>query len=768
VRRLAALVAASALLAGLFVAAPALVTTTPASAVTGGQFDAGNIIDDEIFFDASTMNDDQIQAFLDGKVARCTSGYTCLEDYRQDTWTRGADPMCAQYDGAANERASTIIGKVARACGVNPQVLVVLLQKEQGLVTRTNPGTYQYRSATGYGCPDTAPCDSEFYGFFNQVYKAAWAFKRYGMPRGTGPGTAWSTVYSRYAAGTTAAVLFHPNSACGTSQVTIANKATAALYFYTPYQPNAAAIAAGYGTGDSCSSYGNRNFSNYFSDWFGPTHGTTLVSAGSGTYLLSAGGKYSVSDVSPFGALGRVQNVSSQLVDAYADLGAASAAVLDTTTGEVSLVAGGARYRFTTCDQVAQWGFSCGSLTRLSTWQVKQFANGGDLGTVVMSPSSANVYLVEGANRYGVATWDSLVRLTGQRDPRIQTVPTVVLRNLTEGKTLVAPGTLAKSPSSDQVFLVDGRNAKLHVSSFDVTVDLGAGMDVATVDQAVLDGYATSGTLSTPAVRCGETQYLGGGGALWPTSGATWGNGRVQLDPSTCAAWPKRAEAVGATTFVTVGQSPVTYAVVDGVRRPVADWTALMAITGDVVPTIVSRVAPSTVSALPVGSTLLGPGTLVKTSGDSRVWFVDGAGSRSWLSTFSAASAIGAGTAVSTVSGADLAAYPDSGQRLTTALVRCDGVPHVGLGGVLRDASQVALGLASLDVSGATCTSLGVGGSAGSTVFVKAASSSRVFLVDGGTKRPVADWNRFVALGGTSITVWGDDLVAALPNGANA
>ncbi len=55
------------------------------------------------------------------------------------------------------------------------------------------------------------------------------------------------------------------------SNVNIVNLATAALYDYTPYQPNAAALAAGYGTGDSCSSYGNRNFYLYFNDWFGTT-----------------------------------------------------------------------------------------------------------------------------------------------------------------------------------------------------------------------------------------------------------------------------------------------------------------------------------------------------------------------------------------------------------------------------------------------------------------------------------------------------------------
>src|SRR5690606_12807423 len=61
------------------------------------------------------------------------------------------------------------------------------------------------------------------------------------------------------------------NSACGRGPVYVENIATAALYYYTPYQPNAAALRAGFGEGDGCSSYGNRNFYNYFTDWFGST-----------------------------------------------------------------------------------------------------------------------------------------------------------------------------------------------------------------------------------------------------------------------------------------------------------------------------------------------------------------------------------------------------------------------------------------------------------------------------------------------------------------
>jgi hypothetical protein len=256
----------------LGIVAPATLTPTPvAVAATGADFNPGLIISDQVFFFKDSMAASSIQAFLNSKVGSCSAGYTCLKDYRESTRDIAADPMCRQYTGKPNQLASEIIYDVAQSCGVNPQVLLVLLQKEQSLITSTAPGTNKYRSATGYGCPDTAACDAQFYGFFNQVYKAAWAFQRYGMPAGTGPGTPYTTRYTWYPVGTPTAVLYNPNSGCGTQAVTIQNRATAALYYYTPYVPNAAALSNFTGTGDGCSSYGNRNFFRFFTEWFGST-----------------------------------------------------------------------------------------------------------------------------------------------------------------------------------------------------------------------------------------------------------------------------------------------------------------------------------------------------------------------------------------------------------------------------------------------------------------------------------------------------------------
>jgi len=246
----------------------------PAYAADDSEFNAGDIVDDGLFWDGNAMSADQIQSFLNSKEPSCQAGYTCLKSYVQTTYTIPATPMCSQYNGAANESAAQIIAKVAESCGVSPKVILVTLQKEEGLITSTAPTAGAYQSAMGAGCPDTSACDTNYYGFFNQVHYGSYLLRRYTDPAGTGPGTAYPTQFNlRYPVGQTTAILKNPNAACGTIPVDVQDEATHSLYVYTPYTPDQAALNAGYGLGDSCSSYGNRNFYNYFVDWFGTVRG---------------------------------------------------------------------------------------------------------------------------------------------------------------------------------------------------------------------------------------------------------------------------------------------------------------------------------------------------------------------------------------------------------------------------------------------------------------------------------------------------------------
>jgi hypothetical protein len=220
------------------------------------EFDPGHIVSDDAFYDSAAMSEQEIQAFLESVSCRPDEGVRCLADFTQSTTTQPevGGAHCDEYRGGIRERASRIIAKAADACGVSPRTLLVLLQKEQSLLTR--PSISGYERATGYGCPDTADCDTKYFGFFNQVYNAAWQFRQY-----------TEEPDRKFRVGTVE-VGYHPDAACGAAPVEIRNQATANLYNYTPYQPSETTLADPE-AGDACSAYGNLNFWRIWHRWFG-------------------------------------------------------------------------------------------------------------------------------------------------------------------------------------------------------------------------------------------------------------------------------------------------------------------------------------------------------------------------------------------------------------------------------------------------------------------------------------------------------------------
>ncbi|MFP5250978.1 MAG: hypothetical protein ACLGHD_01250 [Actinomycetes bacterium] len=265
-----------ALTAAFVVPVQQALEAAPAAALSGSDFDPGYIISDEEFFDSDSMTVEEIQAFLEDVSVACSPGYYCADTVvmPRATTPRAADRYCDGYASRTGETVAKIVFKVAESCGINPKVLLVMLQKEQGLfryattLSDAMVSTYKYKAAMGYACPDTAACDEKYYGFDNQVYNAARQLQVY-----TQNPTWWN-----YRVGANK-VYYHPDSwvvsppKCGTMDVTIQNQATANLYIYTPYTPNAAALSNLRGTGDSCSSYGNRNFWVFYNDWFGSPTG---------------------------------------------------------------------------------------------------------------------------------------------------------------------------------------------------------------------------------------------------------------------------------------------------------------------------------------------------------------------------------------------------------------------------------------------------------------------------------------------------------------
>ena len=393
-----------------------LTAITPANALDGKNFDPGLIISDSVFFDFGTMTAEDIQRFLDSQVPVCGSGPTgmpCLKNYKTDTPEKIAEVGKCQYMPAQkNISAAQIIYNIARACGINPRVLLVTLQKEQGLVQARIPSPYMYRAAMGYGCPDSDPgiCGKVWTGLFNQLYKAAGQFQWYGDPNG-------SFTYLR--PGRTVSISYHPSASrnCGKQTFTLKSQATANLYYYTPFVPNTASLTNLRGTGDNCSSYGNRNFWRFYWDWFGSPigGGFLLKSATSDPYFISNDIKYPLSDpelVKELAPLGPLGEISKAYLDSFKTGIPLTRIIKTAPINNVSVyyfISGGKKYLIASCEQATNLGLDCQAAVQLTQVQLDALPTGpfrADITGVVKSapvaPALPSYFLVSATKKYPV------------------------------------------------------------------------------------------------------------------------------------------------------------------------------------------------------------------------------------------------------------------------------------------------------------------------------------------------------------------------------
>ena len=390
-------------------------------AANAASWQSGRIIDDGTFTNSLDMSVSQIQDFLNQKTAtggngrtpgQCDSAglsmselgggtraqygaahnnpapFTCLKDYYEVPKTFPAAGVPASNYGGKSipngaQSSAQIIWGAARQYSISPRVLLVTLQKESvgPLVTDDWPFQAQYTYAMGAHCPDGpngAQCDSDYAGFSIQMYDSARLFRyyldnmqqpwwTYAKPYQNNQ-IRWNTQYSSFS---DAAGNAQP---CGSGSVYIQTRATVALYTYTPYQPNQAALNNLYGSAPSgvgfdgrCATYGNRNFWRIFTDWFGST--TTDIYPISVETAIGGDGKYylvvgNTKRWIPTGDIYNDWNLSS-----YPLLQVSQASIdqistipnLDrlglTKEGDYVLVSGGKKWYLTDMNLVRAWGY---------------------------------------------------------------------------------------------------------------------------------------------------------------------------------------------------------------------------------------------------------------------------------------------------------------------------------------------------------------------------------------------------------------------------
>lgn len=244
-----------------------LISMNPALAVV---FDPNNIISDDEMLDSNSMSLHDIEVFLSSK-----GGYIASQTF---TDAFGNNKTAAQiiYDAANNYecekmedyRKWTLAEKQqnCKPARINPKLILVLLQKEQSLLDHPNPSQKKLDWAAGYAVCDNCSMDDSgiqrFKGFGKQVNSAALQFYDYmANPQNY-----------KYQPGNTYVI---SNTNRPDTVVTPANRATAALYNYTPHTYN-----------------GNFNFFKLWISYFSQSYpnGTLMqVKGQTGVWLIQDG-----------------------------------------------------------------------------------------------------------------------------------------------------------------------------------------------------------------------------------------------------------------------------------------------------------------------------------------------------------------------------------------------------------------------------------------------------------------------------------------------
>lgn len=607
----------------------------PLKAADLSKFQAGRIIDDALFYTQGGMTEAQIQSFMNAKVPRCESGYTCLKDFKQTTWNKNADAMCKGYTGGKSESAARIIYKVSVSCNISAKVILVMLQKEQGLVTHVWPSDWRYDAALGQGCPDTEGCDPNFAGFFSQIYGAAWQLKRYGNPPGT------SDYFTWFNPGKTWNIQWHPNAGCGTGRVAVQNKATSALYYYTPYQPNAAAIRAGYGEGDGCSAYGNRNFFQYYTDWFGSTFEPGKVPAVSDglvqtpdnkIWLISGTHKYWITaEAYPQykAVFAAYRKVTTAQLAGFTEGARAELFVRNSATNEIAYLDGNKTHWLSTCTLVEAWGNPCSTAaSKIVNVTAKQFAAWGagpQMTSFGRTQAGGRIHQVGGTKITPLYDAAAVASVNNGAQPFAAVMSAAMQQKYTVAPTMFAPGVFVRYAGTNDVFLPNPAGTLHHLPSWALAVEWGVtSRSSLSVPASDLKGYTKSTALS-PFVTCGGVTYVGASGVFSPLSGAVpTGFTATALEPGQCSKLKLTGTKLPTdAVFAKFADSATVYHMVDGQYRKTTTLQQQQQITGGVAPRVLQFAATYR------GTVVVGPaypenGALVREKGGVDVFIVDG------------------------------------------------------------------------------------------------------------------------------------------------
>jgi len=419
-------------------------------------FNPNRIIEDSELLNYNAMSLPDIQSFLQKKNSYLANYIT--------TNAHGTSKSAAEiiYDASHNNYDCEGITlsdvptelekqqKCQKITTVNPKFLLILLQKEAGLIEDTNPAQARLDWATGYGCPDGWVCNPYYKGFGKQVNSASLQFLAYINEQNR---------YT-YKAGQTYTISNtldpYGTTSNQTMIVTPANKATAALYNYTPHVFN-----------------GNYNVYKLWNRYFPKTtklypDGSVLqVKGDPGIWLIENGKKRPFLSYSAFISRfkpDQVIGIAAEELDNYEPGDAikfANYSIVQTPDKKIYLIVDKEKRQFTNLTVFKKFGFNPAEIETASVNDLAVYANGKQItatstyvtGVLIQDTKTGGIfYVIDGTK---APLTDKILLTTKFKGAKIIKATTKTLNTYTK----VAPitfddGTLVKTDSFPTVYLI--------------------------------------------------------------------------------------------------------------------------------------------------------------------------------------------------------------------------------------------------------------------------------------------------------------------------
>lgn len=412
----------------LFILSTLILQTT--ATATAASFNPALILTNEELTNSNSMSQDQVRDFLKKKNS-------FLATY--------VAPTVRMY-------VYQIIYEVAQFYQISPKYILTLLQKEQGLVTETNPSQGQLDWATGYGCPDSGGCNAKYQGIAAQIDWGAGAIRYY----------LDNPEKFNFKSGKTHTI--------DNQTVTILNSATSALYNYTPHI------------------HGNEVLHSLWNKWFALSYpdGSLLQNATDKTlWLIQNNQRRQFASKAVFTSnysLNKLLNIKQEDLEKY-EIGApikyANYSLLQIPTGGVYFLENETARPITSKEAFKLIGFNPEEIIKVSEEEILSFPIGEPItiksaypvGGILQDKITKEIYFVKDGVKHLLVS-DKLLKIYFPKRKIVKATSEELAKYETGDNYKLKDGELVKITTDPTVYVIS-ENKKLPITNAETFESLG-------------------------------------------------------------------------------------------------------------------------------------------------------------------------------------------------------------------------------------------------------------------------------------------------------